>query len=337
LKKVIFVVDDSINNLTMIAEALNPHYAVKTIPTGEEAIALLEKVKPNLILLDIEMLGMDGFDVLKHLKDNHKYKDIPVIFLTAKDDFSTEIEALELGVTDFIAKPFNPAVLLNRINHHIGASELLRERILQLHKAKQDIIFVLADMIENRDEETGDHLWRTSSLIKDLLKQMLISRVYYDQISEWDFDLIAECSLLHDVGKINTPDSILNKPGKLTPEEWEIMKAHTIIGGKIIQKIIDRSGENEFLRNSKIFAEAHHERWNGSGYPYGLKGDSIPLQGRIMAIVDVYDALISKRVYKDAFSLEQALEFILEEKGKHFDPQIVDVFLDIIEQVNQDM
>ncbi|MCL2574382.1 MAG: response regulator [Defluviitaleaceae bacterium] len=333
MKKTIFVVDDSISNLTLASEALSPYYAVRTIPTGEKAIMLLEKTKPDLILLDIEMPDMNGFDVLKQLKSNKNYRDIPVIFLTAKTDFFTEIEALEMGVVDFIGKPFNPAVLLNRIKHHIDIAGLVNERTMQLNSAKKDIIFVLADVVENRDESTGDHLGRTSRLVKLLLEHMMVKNVYYDQISGWDFDLISECSLLHDVGKINIPDAILKKPGKFTPEERKIMQEHVTIGEKIIDKIIDRSGENVFLRNSKIFAISHHEKWDGSGYPYGLKGEQIPLQGRVMAIVDVFDALTSKRIYKDAFTSEQSLKIILEEKGKHFDPHIADLFLDIRKRI----
>ena len=337
MKKTVFVVDDSVSNLTMAEEALNPHYAVMTIPSGIKAIALLEKVKPDLVLLDIEMPGMDGFDVLKCLKSSARFRDIPVILLTAKADHPTEIEALKMGVVDFIKKPFNPAILVNRVRHHIDISVLIRERTTQLYSARQDILFVLADMVENRDESTGDHLGRTSRLVKTLLEHMLKNRVYFDQIKDWDFDMIAECSLLHDAGKISTPDAILKKPGKLTDQEFEIMKDHSPAGKRIIDKIIARSGENVFLSHSSLFAISHHERWDGSGYPHGLKGEDIPLQGRIMAIVDVYDALMSKRVYKDAFSAEESFKIILQERGKHFDPAIVDVFADIWNNINLDI
>jgi len=335
MKKTVFVVDDNVTNLTMAANALKSHYTVRTIPSGEKTIALLEKIRPDIFLLDIEMPDMDGFDVLKYLKGDERFHELPVIFLTAKTDFDTEIEALEMGVSDFIGKPFNPAVLLNRVRHHIDINELIRERTFQLHKARQDIIFVLADMVETRDDSTGDHLGRTSQLVKLLLEHMLEKKVYHNQISGWDFDLIAECSLMHDVGKISTPDSILKKPGRLTPEEWVIMKQHTTEGEKIFNKIAARSGENVFLRNAKIFAISHHERWDGSGYPHGLRGGDIPLQGRLMAISDVYDALMSRRVYKDAFSSGKALEIMLGERGTHFDPLIIDVFHEIYSHVNE--
>jgi len=327
MKKIIFVVDDSISNLTKAAETLDSHYSVVTIPSGVKAIYLLEKMTPDLILLDIEMPEMDGFETLRHIKGIEKYKNIPIIFLTAKTTYETEIEALELGVVDFIAKPFNPAVLLNRVKHHVDISSLVNERTKQLYTAKQDIVFVLADLVENRDEETGDHLGRTRQLVKKLLEAMLEKGLYYDEIKNWDFDLIADCSLLHDVGKINTPDAILKKPGKLTTDEFEIMKGHALAGKNIVDKIIARSGESVFLYHSKIFAESHHEKWNGKGYPYGLKGEEIPIQGRVMAILDVFDALTSKRPYKDPFPYEKAIEIIIEGRGEHFDPHILDIFL----------
>lgn len=333
MKKTVFVVDDSISNLTMASDALSPSYAVVTIPSGEKAISLLEKVKPDIILLDIEMPEMDGFDVLRKLKANEKWSEIPVIFLTAKTDHPTEIEALKMGVVDFIGKPFNPAVLLSRIRHHIDISGLIREQTHQLRVARRDIVFVLADMVENRDESTGDHLGRTCRTVHTMLTRMAERGVYQDQIAGWDFSMVAECSLLHDVGKISTPDAILKKPGKLDAGEWEIMKDHAMAGKRIIEKIIARSGESIFLHHARIFAASHHERWNGTGYPLGLKGEEIPLQGRIMAIVDVFDALMSKRVYKDAYTAERSIEMIESESGRHFDPKLVEIFCEINEEI----
>jgi len=329
MENTIFVVDDSFSNLSAAEEVLENHYNVRFIPSGEKAIALLGKIIPHLILLDIEMPGMNGFEVLEHLKGDEKTKDIPVIFLTAITNVEIETNALEMGVVDFIIKPFSAPVLLNRIRLHIDISEIIKERTHQLLRAKQDIIFVLADVVENRDESTSDHINRTARTVKLLIDEMQEKGIYSDQIKEWDSSMMAECSLLHDVGKINTPDAILSKPGKLTEEEFEIMKSHTLAGENIINKIIARSGENKFLYNAKIFATYHHERWNGAGYPYGLKGEEIPLQGRIMAVADVYDALISERPYKKAIEAEQAIKIIMGEKGKHFDPNIVDIFYEI--------
>ncbi|MCL2247899.1 MAG: response regulator [Oscillospiraceae bacterium] len=337
MKKTIFVVDDSISNLTTISEVLSPYYAVRTIPSGTKAIERLEKMIPDIVLLDIEMPEIDGFDVFRHLRNDERLKEIPVIFLTAKKDHETESKALEMGVVDFISKPFNPAVLLNRVKHHIGIAELVRERTAQLYNANRDVVFVLADVVENRDELTGDHLGRTSYIVKILLKRMLEKSVYEEQISGWDFDLMSECSLLHDVGKIKVADTILKKPGKLTSEEYDIMKSHAVYGENIIETIIARSGGNVFLHNAKLFAVSHHEHWDGKGYPYGLSGEDIPLQGRIMAIADVFDALMSKRIYKEEFPAEQALEIIASEKGKHFDPKIVEAFFDVKEEICREL
>jgi len=337
MKKTIFVVDDSISNLTAISEALSPYYAVRTIPSGAKAIERLERTAPDIVLLDIEMPEIDGFEVFRYIRGTERLKEIPVIFLTAKKDYATESKALEMGVVDFIGKPFNPAVLLNRVKHHINIAELVQERTSQLYNANRDVVFVLADVVENRDELTGDHLGRTSYIVKILLKRMLEKGVYDEQISGWDFDLMSECSLLHDVGKINIPDTILKKPGRLTTDEYEKMKTHAEYGENIIEKIIARSGENVFLRNAKIFAASHHEHWDGNGYPHGQSGENIPLQGRIMAIADVFDALMSERVYKEALPAEQALEIISSESGKHFDPLIVKVFIDSKEEICRDL
>ena len=334
MDKIIFVVDDSDTNLETAEAALEEHYDVITIPSGKKAIELLEKIKPHLILMDIEMPEMSGFDVLDSIKSNEEHQDIPIIFLTAMVNPDVETKALEMGVVDFITKPFSTPVLLNRVRLHIDISEVIRERTKQLVRAQQDIIFVLADVVENRDEVTKFHIDRTAMFVKLLLTAMKERGVYYEQVKDLSPDKLAESSLLHDVGKITIPDAILNKPSRLTAEEFEIMKTHVLAGKKIIKKVISRSGENVFLYNAKLFATYHHERWDGSGYPYGLKGDNIPLQGRIMAIVDVYDALISKRPYKDAFPDNIAIKIISEESGKHFDPKIVEVFLEIHEQFN---
>jgi len=330
MEKTIFVVDDSVTNLATAAEALEDHYTVMTIASGKKAISLLEKVRPDLVLLDIEMPEMDGFDILKHLKNTEQFKDIPVIFLTAVLDAEIETRALEMGVVDFISKPFSVPILLNRIKIHLDMRDIIHECTSEFCRAKHDIILVLANEAENRDEPAGDHLGRTSRLVCALLEKMKEDKIYYDQVKNWDPNSMAESSLLHDVGKINMPDAILLKPGKLTPEEFGIMKHHVMAGKNIIEKIIARNGENVVLRNSIIFATYHHERWDGTGYPHGLAGDEIPLLGRIMAIVDVYDALISKRVYKEAISSDQAVEIIKNKSGTHFDPKIVDVFCDIL-------
>ena len=326
MDKTIFVVDDSHTNLFAAEEALEELYNVITVPSGAKTITLLEKIKPDLILLDIEMPEMDGFEVLKFLKSQDRFKEIPVIFLTSLVDTDVEVKGFQMGVVDFIIKPFSAPVLINRVKLHLSTSDLIIRRTAQLLQAHQNMIYILADMIETRDECTGGHVERTAAFMKLLITCLQEEGIYSDEVVNWDADLVSESAMIHDIGKINISDTILNKPGRLTPEEYEIMKTHAMIGRRIIDRIADRAGESEFLTHARAFVAYHHERWDGSGYPYGLAGEDIPINGRLMALVDVYDALLSERPYKKAFSYEDALRIIVEDSGKHFDPKIVEIF-----------
>jgi len=290
---------------------------------------LLEKVHPDLILLDIEMPDMNGFEALENLKADDSWQDIPVMFLTGRVDVEVEARGFELGAVDFIAKPFSAPVLVNRIKTHLNIDELIRERTSQLHRLQNSIVSVLANMVENRDKGTGGHIERTSAYIKILINEMKKREVYIDEIRGWDVEKMISSARMHDLGKISITDIIMNKPGKLTEDEFDIMKTHVVEGERIIDEIISQTGEGEFLRNAKLFAGFHHERWDGKGYPHGLKGDEIPLQGRIMAIVDVYDAIVSERPYKKAFSPEEAVEIIMQNSGAHYDPKIAEVFYEV--------
>jgi len=331
--KTIFAVDDSDTNLSTAKKTLESRYKVFTMPSAAKMFTLLEKITPDLILLDIEMPEMSGFEALISLKANPVYKDIPVIFLTgyANND-NIEASGFELGVVDFIAKPFSTHVLLNRIKTHLEIDELIRERTAQIKRLQNGIVTVLADVVEERDKDTGGHNDRTAMYVRILLKAMEEGGVYADEIREWDIEMVVSSARLHDVGKIHIFDMVLNKPGKLDNEEYEKMKLHTIEGARIIDRMIKQTGEEEFLHNAKLFAEYHHERWDGTGYPHGLAGLDIPLQGRIMAIADVYDALVSLRPYKEAFTNEEAVNIIAARAGKHFDPKIVEVFLEVKDQ-----
>jgi len=284
-------------------------------------------------LLDIEMPEIDGFEALKYLKNSRAFMDIPVVFLTGMTDAAVEVRGFQLGVIDFITKPFSAPVLRNRIKTHLNIDELIRERTLQLqHKTVQletlqnGIVYVLADMIENRDRGTGGHIDRTTKYIRILIDEMILYGLHADELNAMDLELLTSSARLHDIGKISISDVILNKPGKLTNEEFEIMKTHAAEGVRIIDQIVTRTEDVEFLRNARLFAGYHHERWDGKGYPYGLAGPEIPLQGRIMAVVDVYDALVSVRPYKQAFSHEDAVKIIMGGAGTQFDPKIADVF-----------
>jgi putative two-component system response regulator len=330
--KTIFVVDDSDVNLSMAEDALEKKYQVMTLPSAPKMFALLEKIIPDLILLDVDMPDMNGFEALLCLKSSPSHKDIPVIFLTGYTDNEIEAQGLELGAVDFITKPFSTPVLLNRIKTYLDIDELIRERTAQIRRLQNGIVTVLADVVEERDEKTGGHNDRTAMYVRILLKAMEERDVYTDEMREWDAEMVISSARLHDVGKVHIFDMVLNKQGKLDSEEYDKMKLHTTEGARIIDRMIKQTGEEEFLNNAKLFAEYHHECWDGTGYPHGLSGTEIPLQGRIMAIADVYDALVSLRPYKEAFTNEEAIRIITTMAGRHFDPKIVEVFLEVKDQ-----
>ncbi|MCL2768334.1 MAG: response regulator [Synergistaceae bacterium] len=327
MKKTIFVVDDNNTNLSLAEKALQDQYRVITLPSAAKMFKFLEKTTPNLILLDIEMPEMDGFEALSRLKENNV--DIPVIFLTSLLDAEVEVKGFQLGVIDFITKPFSAPVLINRIKTHLGIDEIIRERTAQLQNLQNAIIFGFADMVESRDEETGGHVERTSIYIQILFDSLVERGIYADVIKDINREWFISSARLHDVGKIAISDMILNKPGKLTDEEFAIMKTHVIEGELAIDKIASRTYDVEFLKNARLFAGNHHERWDGTGYPRGLSKEDIPLQGRLMAIVDVYDALMSERPYKKPFTEEDTVRIIMEGAGKHFDPIATDVFFEV--------
>ena len=337
--KVIFIVDDSAVNLTKAKQALEGSYRVLTLLSAAKMFTLIEKVTPDLILMDIEMPEMDGFTALQKLRENKNTEHIPVMFLTAFGDEAREVRSLELGAVDFVTKPFSTSVLLNRISRHLHIEELileqtilLRQRTQQLEQLNTSIISIMAELVEDRDKLTGGHIERTSKYLRMLIDAMQERGVYADELQDWDKDTVIASSGLHDVGKITISDLILNKPGKLTDEEYEHMKTHVTAGERIIDNMIMQTNGGVFLDYAKLFAGYHHEHWDGSGYPRKLNGTEIPLQGRLLALVDVYDALVSEKVYKPAFPHEEAVRIIMSEKGKSFDPQITDVFYEIQDQ-----
>ncbi|MCL2260688.1 MAG: response regulator [Fibromonadales bacterium] len=332
MQELIFVVDDNCTNLAEAAAALESKYQVLTMQSAEKMFFLLEKKKPDIILLDIEMPEQSGFEAMEKLKSCDAYSKIPVIFLTSRTDATSEAHGIELGAVDFIQKPFSSPVLLNRIKHHMNIDKLIRERTEHLVRLQNGIVFIMADLVENRDKNTGGHIERTAMYMKILIEAMIEQGVYTNEMQGWNLNSVISSARLHDLGKIIIPDAILNKPGQLTESEFKIMKTHSLEGGYIIEKAIKRTGDADFLSNAKAIAVSHHERWDGTGYPYGLKGKEIPLQGRIMAVIDVYDALVSGRPYKKGFTHQDAIKFITESSGQHFDPLIVDVFCKIDEK-----
>jgi len=338
--KEIFIVDDNITNLTVAKNALKDQYRVRTIPSAAKMFDILTKTIPDIILLDIEMPEMNGFDALEILKKNKKTADIPVIFLTGMNDHNFEVLGFEKGAIDFINKPFSEPVLQNRVKTHLGIDEIIKERTAKLcqqskylQSLKDSIVYTLAEMVERRDNNTGGHIERTTLYITIIINEMMENGPYQDELKTADTNRLIASARLHDVGKIAISDTILNKPGKLTDEEMEIMKTHCEEGVAIINNITSRTektgGDEKFLNNARLLISSHHERWDGSGYPKGLAGENIPIQGRIMAIADVFDALISVRPYKRTFSFNEAVKIIMDAKGSHFDPQITDVFFKV--------
>ncbi|MDR1928999.1 MAG: response regulator [Treponema sp.] len=345
-RKKVVLVDDNITILTMGNFILNEKYDVFTIPSGIKLFKLLEKVVPDLILLDIEMPEMTGYEVIKKLKADPSTAGIPVIFLTAKTDMGSELEGLTLGAIDYLSKPFSPPLLLKRIELHLLVETQKREllnfnnNLLEMVRVKTEtlldmqnsILKTVADLVEYRDEITGGHVERTRKYLEFLLDAMVEQKIYLDEIAEWDREFLLQSSQLHDLGKISIRDAILLKPGKLDADEFEVMKSHTVFGVKIIDEIEKHTPENSFLTHAKIFAGTHHEKWNGTGYPGGLAGKDIPLQGRLMAIADVYDALISVRPYKKPLTHEEASNIIIEGKGTHFDPVLTDLYASVADK-----
>jgi putative two-component system response regulator len=318
-------------------------YDVFTVPSAEKLFQLLEKTLPDIILLDVMMPGISGYDAIKVLKSNSRTSDIPVIFLTSKNDTSSELEGFIQGAVDYVSKPFSPQLLLKRVDVHVlvesQKKELkhINENLQQIVEEKTDAVLELqnavlktmSNLVEYRDDVTGGHVERTEHFLNMLMEAMMTMQVYHDVLESWDLKLFLQSAQLHDVGKIAIRDNILMKPGPLSREEFDEMKKHTTFGEKVIEKIQQSSRESIFLTHAKIMAGTHHEKWDGSGYPRGIAGSNIPLQGRLMALVDVYDALISERPYKKAFTREQAIEIIKEGSGIQFDPALVEVFVSV--------
>ena len=339
----IFLVDDNMSNLTAGKTMLKNYYDVFSIPSGGKLFEMLEKVTPDLILLDIEMPVMDGYETLKKLKAEKKTYDIPVVFLSARNDPGSELEGLNLGAIDYISKPFSPPLLLKRMENHLlirnqqlalknyndNLQQMVRKQTRQVIELQNSILNTVTEMVEFRDDVTGGHIERTQSYLKLLVDALLREKIYWEEVSSWNLEFLIPSAQLHDVGKIAISDIILNKPGKLTPEEFEIMKTHASVGEAAIESIMKTTSESNFLYHAKIFAGTHHEKWDGSGYPRGLKNSFIPLQGRLMAIADVYDALIAVRPYKKPLSTQDAERIILEGKEKHFDPVLIELFQDL--------
>jgi len=338
--KKIIAVDDNLTNLTVLKNILKPVYETYPVSSVAKMFDLLEKIRPDLLLLDVDMPEISGYDAIRLLKNNAAYKDIPVIFVSALSGEKEEMTGLELGAVDYIYKPFVASLLLRHIETHLSLAEHKRQlqelnediqkklvaKIREVFHLQSSILNIVAGMVESRDGTTGGHIFRIQKYLNCLIDAMIEQNVYPDEICNWDMDFFVSSSQLHDVGKIAIGDAILNKPAPLTADEYEVMKTHVVLGADAISRMQANVGDNDFLSYALIFAQTHHERWDGEGYPYGLKGEDIPLIGRLMAVADVYDALVSSRPYKRPLSPGEAADIICKGKGTQFDPQIVEVF-----------
>jgi putative two-component system response regulator len=334
------LVDDNPANLTAGKELLKEQYQIFPLLSAERLFNLMEKVTPDLILLDVDMPVMNGYETIKKLKQTEVWQHIPVIFLTAMSSEESELEGLKLGAVDYVSKPFSPPLLHKRIENHLllearrrtlaeyneNLQIKVQEKTREVQELQNSIIKAMSELVESRDNVTGGHIERTQKYLDLLVSYLQENRIYWKELSVRHVEFLVPSAPLHDVGKIAISDTILNKPGKLSPEEFEIMKKHTVFGEETLNSIMKMTTSTDFLENAKLFAGHHHEKWDGSGYPRGLKGEKIPLPGRLMAIADVYDALIAQRPYKPALRPQDAEKIIIEGRGTHFDPVLTDVF-----------
>jgi putative two-component system response regulator len=339
-RQTVLVVDDTPENIEVLRQLLRADYTVRAAVTGEKALEIaLGHPQPDLILLDIMMPNLDGYEVCRRLKSDPATANIPVVFVSALGQTGDEASGLELGAVDYIRKPFEPVLVKARVRNHLalkryedGLEHLVKDRTAELALTQQVTIEALATLAEYRDTETGRHIKRTQHYVRVLAEWLSANGPYQDLLDPATVDLLFRCAPLHDIGKVAVRDNILLKPGRLTVEEFEEMKMHVLYGAKALEVAEGSVARSTFLSLAREIILGHHERWDGKGYPNGLKGDEIPFPGRLMAVADVYDALISQRVYKPPFSHAQATEIITEGRGAHFDPTLVDAFLAVSDQ-----
>ncbi|MEH0388251.1 two-component system response regulator [Vibrio mimicus] len=338
----ILIVDDSPDNIAFMSQGLAQYYRIKAARSGKVALEILEQYPIDLVLLDIVMPEMSGYDVIHQIKQNTHTQNIPVIFLTGKSSPEDEQLGFELGAVDYVFKPVSIPLLKSRVQTHLQnklskdillnqndylETEVLR-RSSELDRMQDAVVFALASLAETRDPETGNHLLRTQHYVKLLAQRLAATEKYREALTPRIIDTYFKAAPLHDIGKVGIPDNILLKPGKLTDSEFAIMRNHALLGKLALEKAEKLSGAcTELIKAAKEIAMGHHEKWDGSGYPQGLKGEDIPLSARLMALADVYDALICRRVYKEPMSHEEAKAIILKGCGTHFDPQVIEAFL----------
>lgn len=337
----ILLVDDENFYLDVLVELLRGDHQVIVAKNAAQALKrALANPAPDLILLDVLLPDMDGYGICRQLKENPRTAGIPVIFLTVMNEVEDEIKGFHLGAVDYITKPISPPIVLRRVKTHLALIQArraledqnlvlekrVRERTFEISRTQDVAIFCMASLAETRDSETGNHIHRTQHyvrLLSEYLKDYPAFRPYLDTKT---IDLLFKSAPLHDIGKVGVPDRILLKPGKLNDLEWREMKKHTLYGHEALLRAEEEQGSTTFLKVAREIVVSHHERWDGEGYPAGLKGEEIPISGRLMALADVYDALISRRVYKAPFLHKSAVSYILDQRGAQFDPVVVDAF-----------
>lgn len=349
-KNIILVVDDDKTNLTLAQNILMPHYRIAASNSGQAALKYLENHHPNLILLDINMPDMDGFEVMECIRQKEETKSIPVIFLTADNLAETEIKCFRMGAMDYVTKPFVPDILRSRVDKTIELEQYrhnletmvkeqaqkITEDARRISSIQDSVIVGMANLIESRDGSTGKHVKNTQMYVRLIANELHSRKLFPMELTDEYIEDLCKAAPLHDVGKIKVPDAILQKPGKLTPEEYDAMKMHTTYSRKIIKMIIGDVEDEHYVQIVENIAMYHHERWDGTGYPTGLAGDSIPLEARIMAVADVFDALYEERVYKPPIRpIERIMQIMAEGRGTQFDPVIIDVFMEMLPMLRQ--
>ena len=338
-KDLILIVDDIEINRMILREILENDYRIIEASNGAETFKMLyeDNAFPTIVLLDIMMPDIDGFQVLERMKSDSKTKNIPVLFITAADSDETESRGLTAGAADYITKPFNFDVVKARVDIHVnlaryqhGLERLVEIKAAEVTRTYEQTLEVLATIIEYRSLESGAHIKRTTLLTEALVTKMLSSSRFRPVLMAENIHSLIKASALHDIGKISISDSILLKPSKLTTDEFEVIKTHTSVGNDIIDSIAATLPDsNMYLKYAKDICHFHHERWDGNGYPRRLEGDEIPIAARIVSVVDVYDALVSQRCYKEAYSHESSLEIINEGRGTQFDPSVIDLLPEV--------
>ncbi|MCL2096711.1 MAG: response regulator [Oscillospiraceae bacterium] len=333
-KPTVLIVDDVEINRMILDDMLQDKYNIEQASSGYEA---LEKLKPNsgarrpsLVLLDIMMPGMDGFEALKKMRSNASTSKIPVMFISAADPAESELKGLSVGAIDYIVKPFSSDIVKLRIDNQMelamyreDVERAAAKKVSAMMEAKEKMLTTMASLIEHRSLESGEHVKRTALLTEIIAEILLENPLFRNELINSDYKSMVKAAPLHDIGKIGVPDDILLKPGKLTPEEFSQMESHATEGSAIIESMNMGEGDDLYLRHCYDICRYHHERWDGKGYPDKISGDDIPLSARIVSIVDVYDALVSQRIYKPPFSHEDAIKIIESDAGKKFDARIV--------------